>query len=541
MVIGWWMLSVASAVQVRLAAEPSSLQEGQTGTVRLLIIAGGKGEPQYESNRAPALPVGEGLRVQFAQQSRQFQNINGRITQINEFDYRVTALDEGSWEIGPVELVLNDSSKITAQPVTLVVSPRVSIPGVEPEFSAEASFDDPEVYEGEVVLLHARYRSKMVGSQVSWTLPDLDGLHRPEHGRHIESSYAIEDPSGTIVVQELFLPLVAVATGKRDQGVVIASVQIPVGGPDIWGFRRMRHEQMASEKLTLTVRPLPPPPPGFSGLIGEFEVQSALQADKAVVGQSIPWYITVMGDGNLDGFELPTVTADGFSVYENDSQVTARIDGEKYRATAAFRRVVVPTREGELELPPLSLITFSPERGEYVTHTLATGKLTVVQGREGAGAIEVYGASSDPEADPVAIDLRAVYASGRSTAPRLDGVLPPLLGLAALPGLATFGILGAQAALAALRERRRRISDSVGPPTARSVLQTLSPTTDATERLVLLDVALRRIEGKAQTSREQSERLRKLRMRLGRVRFGDGSPDPTLEDDIRELVAEVEA
>jgi hypothetical protein len=539
--MGWWLVSLASAVQVRLAAEPSSLQEGQTGTVRLLIVAGGRGDPHYESSRPPALPVGEGLRAQFLQQSRQFQNINGRITQINEFDYRVTALDEGSWQVGPVELVLSDSSKVTAQPVTLVVSRRVSVPGVEPEFVAEASFDDPEVYEGEVVLLHAKYRSRMVGSQVSWSLPELDGLHRPEHGRHSESSYAIEDPAGTIVVQELFMPLVAVATGQRDQGVVIASVQIPVGGPDIWGFRRMRHEQMASEKLELTVRPLPPAPPGFSGLIGEFEVQSELQADKAVVGQSIPWYITVMGDGNLDGFELPTVSADGFSVYENDSQVTARVDGERYRATAAFRRVVVPTREGELELPPLTLITFSPERGEYVTHTLTTGKISVVPGREGAGDIEKYGSTlEDPEADPVAIDLRAIYSSGRSTAPRLGGLLPPLLGLAALPGLATFGVLGAQAGLAAWRERRRRREASVGPPTARSVLGSLSASTELTERLVLLDVALRRIEGKVQASREQSERLRKLRLRLGRVRFGDGSPDLTLEDDIRELVVEVE-
>lgn len=529
--------TVASAVQVRLAAEPATLQEGQTGTVRLIIVAGARGEPQFETRRAPSLPVGAGLREQFVGQSRQFQNINGRISQILEFDYRVTALDAGNWEIGPVELELDDGSKAIAKSVTLAVGERVVIEGVVPDYEVEASFitKGDKVYEGEVVLLHARYRSRFVGSQVSWSLPTFDGLHQAQHGQPQDSSYTIDDPSGTILVQDLYVPLVAVATGARDQGVVMASIQIPVGGSDLLGFRRTRHEQLVSDHLDLDVRPLPPAPPGFSGLIGEFEVRSEITSDKAAVGQSIPWSVAVIGNGSLDGFVLPALTAEGASLYDNGSEVTARVDGDSYHATAAFRRVIVPTVPGQLTLPELPLITFSPERGQYVTLLIPTGQIMVVEGKEGTAQVESYGTTQQPDSNPVTIDVRSIYSNGRATVPRSMPILFPMLALAALPGLMLFGLAGLSTIrleIGAVRERRRQAR--LGPPTAGAVLRALPE--DPNDRLVVLDVALRRIEGR----NVDAERLRALRMRLGRVRFGDGTPDLSLEDDIRALVSEVE-
>jgi hypothetical protein len=78
-----------------------------------------------------------------------------------------------------------------------------------------------------------------------------------------------------------------------------------------------------------------------------------------------------------------------------------------------------------------------------------------------------------------------------------------------------------------------RARRSVRPQTARSLLVKLPA--DPMERLVVLDQALRRVEAQAPPGR-----VRELRMRLGRVRFGGGEPDDALEADIRELVTEVE-
>ena len=537
MVIALLFELAALALQVRLAAEPPMLQEGQTGTVRLIIVAGSRGDPQFDGNRAPELPVGPGLRGQFVGQSRQFQNVNGRITQILEFDYRLTALEAGSWEVGPVSLPLSDGSSASAKAITVAVGERKVIPGVLPDFEAEAKFlaRDGKVYEGEIVVLHASYRSRFTGSQASFSLPTFDGLAQPGHGQPQESSYSIDDPTGTIIVQDLYVPLLAVATGKRDQGVVLASIQIPVGGPDLFGFRRTRHEQIASRRLSLDIRPLPPPPPGFSGLIGDFEIRSEIGADKAAVGQSIPWSIALSGDGNLDGFSLAEPKIEKASFYDNGSDVTARVDGERYRATASFRRVIVPTEPGELVLPEIPLVVFSPSRGQYVTIPIPGGKISVVEGKEGNSQLESYATATASGEEPVTIDLRPVYTSGRSSVPSSRALLGPLLAASALPGLAVYALTLLSAALSTIRSaRERRRTQSLSPPSARSALRNLP--SDPADRLVALDVALRRVEGRA----HDPERLRALRMRLGKLRFGDGTPDPTLEDDIRRFVFEAE-
>jgi hypothetical protein len=184
---------------------------------------------------------------------------------------------------------------------------------------------------------------------------------------------------------------------------------------------------------------------------------------------------------------------------------------------------------GELDLPDLRLVTFSPTRGEYVVHDIVMPKLTVVPGREGDVAVESYGTAASEVAEPVAIDVRPVYGWGRATAPSLRYVLPPALAVAASPGLLALAGLGIQEWSA---RRRRRREATRAPPTALDALRSLP--SDPAERLVAYDTALRRLEAQAKDDALREE-LRALRARLGRVRFGDGRPDPELEADLRDL------
>lgn len=534
MVIWLWLVAVAAAVQIQLRAEPAELRPGQAGTVRLLVVASTRGGPQADTRRPPPLPTGSGLVSQYVGQARQFQNVNGRITQILEIDYRINAVEPGTWSVGPVELTLDDGSRVRADAVQVKVAQGQATAEAD-EFSVEAGFDRESPYEGEVVVFHTKFQSRIPGAQVRWRLPEFDGLRPPNHGSPDDQVYTIGDPRGVITVQQVFVPLVAVATGSRDQSAAIGEVALPMGGADLFGFRKSRVEQVASKRLKLDIRPLPPPPPDFSGLVGDFEIRSTVQLKKAAVGQSVPWTLLVVGNGSLDGFGLPPYEAPGASIYENDADVSARIEGERYRATAAFNRVIVPTTVGELALPGLHLVTFSPSRGEYVTHDIEMPKITVVPGREGDGAVEVYGASGTSDAaEPVAIDVRPVYTWGRATAPSLRGLIGPAVGLAAAPGLLFLAGMG----LRELASRRRLRSEATrGPPRAVDALRGLP--SDPAERLVALDTALRRLEVEGAGREGLHEAMQSLRARLGRVRFGEGMPDPTLEDDIRKLVAEV--
>jgi hypothetical protein len=549
--VGWlpvllaWLCAVASATQVQLRAEPTELQTGQTGTVRLLVVSTDRDAAGVASRRPPSLPTGEGLLANFLGQSQQFQNVNGRVTVIVQFEYRVAAVEPGTWEVGPVDLALADGSRAVAEALRIRVSERDDTAPMA-EYRVSASFDRERVWEGQTVVFGTRFESRKPGAQVRWQLPSFDGLRNPQHGLPSDERFTVDDPQGAITVRRMFVPLVAVATGERDQGVAVAEVSLPEGGADLFGFRRSRIEQEVSDRLQLHVEPLPPPPPSFSGLVGEFDVTSRFEVKgKVAVGQSVPWSIVVSGDGVTEGLEMPQFEAEGASIYDNGSDVSARMDGERFRSTAAFRRVVVPTREGTLELPPFEISWFSPKAKKYVTKKITLPKLTVVPGREGDGSVVSFGGDAPAEAsDPVAIDLRPVYPSGRATAPSLRPVLLPLLGLAAAPG----GLVLVGIGLGQVAARRRETREARrGPPTAADALRRLP--TDAQGRLAAFDLALRRLEQpllavEDPTARDALlARHDELRATLGRVRFGDASVGPdrvaALEADLRKLVADV--
>lgn len=529
MVIWLWLVAVAGAVQLVLRAEPDELSAGQSGVVRVVVIAGDRTDPTADTRRPPPVPVQRGLQIGYSGQMSQFRSVNGRITQIQQFEYRVTALEPGTWTVGPVELTLSDGSIAAAAPVELVVRARDDARGPDAMVTAEAGLSTDRAWEGQVVLYEYGSRMRVQGARVEWRFPVFDGLRVPQNASPVERSYTIDDPAGPILVEEGAIPLVAVATGRREQAPAIAHVRTPF----LFGSRPLSIDPIATQRAAIEILPLPPAPPGFSGLVGDFELISDVSRRTAAVGQSIDWTIRVVGDGALEGFSLPAFEAAGASIYDQDGEVVARVD-QRYQAVATFHRVIVPTDEGTLTLPELSVVTFSPTEGRYVTRTVKVPPIRVTPGREGDGTVERFGTNEPtlPDGAPDdRLELRPPYTWGRASAPPLAAALPVLLGLFALPGAAVLGLDG----LAAWRRRREaRARAETREVRVADLLARLPTETGA--RLAALDQALRRLEERA----PGHERLGELRARLGRVRFGGGPPDPSLEADLRAVAAELD-
>ena len=519
------LTAAAWAQQIQLRVEPSTLAEGQTGKVRVLVAAAARGRNLVQTTVPPSLPTGEGLQVNYHGQMNNFRNINGQISRIDHFDFRLTALEEGTWTLGPVEVALTDGSTLTADAVDITVTPRTEL-GSRPAVSVDAGFDVEQAWEGQVVLYHYTFRSTIPGVSVDWRLPSFDGLRLPQRGQKAENDYVVDDPEGPITVFEGSIPLIATGTGKRDQGRSVANVKIPEGRPRPFSFRPIRIEPWATEPAELDVRPLPPAPQGFSGLVGDFELLSTVHRTEAAVGQSIGWNLRIIGNGALEGFSLPTYEADGVSIYENNSEVGARVDSSQYVSAASFDRVLVPTEEGTLQLPPFELITFSPTKGRYHTHSVALPAITARPGKEGNGQVTSFARPVEaPLADLTDAAPRAVAMSGAALRWPLERWLPVILLFMAAPGLGLLafeGVRVGQDAWQRWAERRK------GPRTAADVLSDLP--TDPEARVARLDSALRMALHTAAPPTEAI--LNPLLARLQRARFADGEVPAELEADI---------
>jgi len=526
-----WCAAAALAATVQLQVEPESLVAGQTGRARVLVVSGGRGDAQANTSRPPMLAVQDGLQAGYVGQMSKFEARNGSITQVLQFDYRLTALQEGVWTVGPVQVALDDGTTAVARAVRVAVGPRPELGEERAAVVVEAGFDVREAVEGQVVLYRYLIRTTHAGATAEWRLPAFDGLRRPQLGKTAIREYSVDDPDGVIQVQEGLYPLIATGTGQRDQNAAIATVKIPLGRADMFGFRRVRSEPWATERAELRVVPLPPPPPGYSGLVGDFEVISRVDKRLAAVGQSIAWTVQIVGNGALEGYSLPPYEAPGAIVYEDDSRVVGRVEGSEYVSGAAFHRVVVPTEEGALQPPPLSLITFSPTRREYVTHNVDLPTITVMPGREGTGEVTSFGSPGDA-ADPV--DLAApqeIRPTGPDTTLRLSALMPALLLVAALPGLL---VLWASAAGWALRRARDRRAARQGAVSPASLVRSLP--SDPEERWAALDAALT-----ATRASEDGPVLSALHAQVLRVRFAGHAPDAELEDEVLRAVRGVAA
>jgi hypothetical protein len=525
--------AVAAAATVQLVLEPRELQRGQTGHAR--VVVAWSGTEAVDASKPPVVPSGAGAQVRFSGQTgRSNRIVQGRISKTLEFDYVVVALTEGSWTLGPVEVGVG-ATTVRSEPATLVVRSKAA-GGPPDDFEVFAGFEvggalvaTADVWEGQVLTYRRglRYRTNV---SARFTDPKLEGFRTLQEGDPTERRYTLQDEAGELMVTEGLLPVVASGVGRHDLGPATAAVQIPIGRR--FGMTETRTEVYASEPLSLTVRPLPPPPPGFSGLVGDLELRSSLRGGNVKAGDSVPFTLVVSGGADLEGLKLPDPVLPGVSVYPSEPVVKAVVGPDGLAASATFQWALVPTQAGRIELPPYELVVFSPRKGAYDTLRVALPALEVAPGKDGEGELRAFGVDPGEVSADDGSTPRAPYAWGFS---RHYDVAPALLGgsvVVLAPALALLAADGLRAAAA--RWRRRRPAPVERPPTARELVASLPDAPD--ERLAVLDHALR----VAEAGREGDGRFSDLRKRLGRARFGGGVADPGLEDDVRRLIEVVE-
>jgi hypothetical protein len=540
---------------VQVLAEPTELNVGQTGNLHVMLVQEGTQGATLASGVTPTLDVPAALDVRYRGLSQRFQSTGARIVSVFAFQYAVTALTEGEHVIGPPSVRLSDGSTVRGPAVTVRVKPPVKGDADDDELSLFAQFDETELWEGQLALYRYGLSSRVNGTRATWRLPAFDGLRAPQHGQPGERQFTVIDPDGTpITTVEGTVPLIATGTGTLTIDPAIASVTMG-GSSRGWGLRfgPMREERRATDVVTLTVRPLPPAPPGFSGAVGEVAVSARLEREEAAVGESVGLVLTLESDGALEGLALPPYEPDGASVYADDDAVTGRLIDGGYRAVLRSRKVIVPTEEGELSLPPLEVVSFSPDRGEYVTHRVEVGSLSVKAGREGDGAVTSYAGDIDAELlEESPVVLEGPFTWGMASTPRIALATPILLLGAAAPG--SFSLFGQGLVAVRRRWRARREAVEQGPPRPFAFLRGLP--SDPEARLAAFDAALRqalanrqgvavgalrRAEAIDALPDAVAEEVRVLTHLLDRARYGGGGGSAELESEVRRVVSLVES
>ncbi len=137
--------------------------------------------------------------------------------------------------------------------------------------------------------------------------------------------------------------------------------------------------QLLTQPVELSVRPLPTPPAGFTGAVGQFTFTSKIVPLSGAVNEPITWTIELDGIGNwpdIAGLPSREVSND-FSVVQPKSKRTMK-DGALFEGNLSEDVVLVPTRPGTYTLGPVRFTYFDPKAGAY--KTLTTDSVTVTVG-----------------------------------------------------------------------------------------------------------------------------------------------------------------
>lgn len=155
---------------------------------------------------------------------------------------------------------------------------------------------------------------------------------------------------------------------------------------DFFGGGALREVRVSSEPLAVTVKALPPKPPGLSHwpsldtLVGHTGINLTMSTDPLQFGETRPMTIELTSEGNIAPVtSIPFPPSPAYKIYQ-DPPETKVYDSEGTVVTRKnFKASLVPVAGGRIEIPPLALSYFDPTTGQYKT-TRSNGFVVDVMG-----------------------------------------------------------------------------------------------------------------------------------------------------------------
>lgn len=162
-----------------------------------------------------------------------------------------------------------------------------------------------------------------------------------------------------------------------DEYKIKSRVRMPTQG--MGGFYGKPFEYTkSSARVDIKVNPLPVDgrPADFTGAVGQFEVNAAVENASVPVNQPFSLRVRFEGAGNAKVIDLPAINWPvGLEQYDTKSDSKYFKNGRSYKE---FEVLVIPRQVGTLEIPALSISMFDPQSKKYYTRKTAAITLNVI-------------------------------------------------------------------------------------------------------------------------------------------------------------------
>jgi hypothetical protein len=406
------LLAQETSVGAEVSPNPVGVDEQVSLTIT--VVGGGAERPQIPKINGLKLVAGPSV-------SNQFQWINGQSSSSQSFTYVLIPETEGMVKIPAIAVRAGGKTYRTSEISLKVVKEATGQSQAPRRRSPFSVFDDMGLDEDSplrdrtprraevLTVAELDKRAAFVGEQVTLTYKILTQLP-------ITQVEAKEIPSlNGFWVEEIEVPknptaANRVVNGKQYAEYVIkkqalfptkeGALQIPsatfglvvrTGSGGFFSLGMQESVFRKTEAMTLKVSPLPEAgkPTSFSGAVGNFKLESAIDKSTAETGEALNLKVTLSGSGNLKTItEFPLPELPGFKIYSSKSNDQIAVRNGVLQGNKSWEYVIIPQAPGKERIPDLKFFYFSPTARQYREAISPGLEVAVLKGKSG-GAGEV--------------------------------------------------------------------------------------------------------------------------------------------------------
>lgn len=326
----------------------------------------------------PEMPEVPGLQItpQPVYRSLQTSIVNGITSTSKIRGYNAVAVETGSITIPPIGMRIGDEIEIS-QPITITILPKRQsasagrrgadgIPlALDDVLQLTVDVDKYDAYQGEPIRVTFTLWA-MGGSQVrqyTSEFPETTGFYAiPREPRQMDNGVNTTRDGRQYTAVHWEQTVYPTKTGELEIGPWIwHGVLVP---PDM---SRTRNMNLVTDPVEITVKPLPNPPQGFGGAVGQFDVSARKPAANPTRGVPFDLTVTIVGQGNPDGIQAPPLPeVDWAYVAEPVRQPghDPRTGDDLVEQT--FKYSITPIEDGTQEMPGIQFCYFDPELEDFV-------------------------------------------------------------------------------------------------------------------------------------------------------------------------------
>lgn len=258
-------------------------------------------------------------------------------------------------------------------------------------FFIQVEVDKTEVYEGEQVTVSWYvYTRGQMETLDRVKFPDLRGFWKEIIEEVPTIQFSEEIVNGipykkALLASHALFPIKA-GTSVVDEYKIKSRVREITQGFGGMGLGRAYEYTKSSKRVPIKVKPLPVEgrPSSFTGAVGQFQVSANIEGSSPVAHQPFTFRVRFEGMGNAKAIDLPAIAwPEGLEMYDSKSESRFFKNGRSYKQ---FDLLVIPRKEGVIEIPAFEFSMFDPSSEKYETRRTEPIQIQVAANPQGAQA-----------------------------------------------------------------------------------------------------------------------------------------------------------